>query len=71
MQLDSHPLRLRILYWTCAVLTVIVGLPAWFFYQGLSDRVVDQVQKESLQQFRFVEALYEQRGGFESTASLQ
>lgn len=71
MHLDSYPLRVRILYWTCAILTVIVGLPSWLFYQSLSGRLIDQVQQESLRQFRFIQELYEQGEGFESLDALQ
>ena len=68
---DPGPMQWRILVWTSIIVTVSLGMPAWLFYRSLSTRIVDLTQNESLQQFRFVEELYEKNDAIHNVEDLQ
>lgn len=71
MRLDPYPMKRRVVLWVCAVLVACLGLPAWLFYQRLSDQIMEQVKRESLLQLRFVGELYEKAGDFDTVDRLQ
>ncbi len=68
---DPGPLQWRILVWTSVIVTVSLGMPAWLFYRSLSSRIIDHTQNESLQQLRFVEALYDKNDAIHNGEDLQ